>query len=727
MELQLELQAGEEGAALPEGTPTERRRPRALTLPGSAKARSELSQDSESSSDPHDGSMPRPQLSQAPAASPTTRNKVGKQSPRTLQRWTSEIGKGVRPTAATTQSPAHLLDRGDASRAAPGHREPSTGSLAQAESPGWVEMYQLRSSLDKRIARLKVVAVDSTTPEPRARSSLPTERAATLPAAAGRRFDAQHAPLPAEFYTELVAAVHGVDPKQAQRFLSANQSAFVQTAVVDAIDLQCADDTDGSQVRALLERLQAGRRHFSSNRALLKAVESTVTHTASEKFQIIEEVLIVHTNIVEQLAEFERRSTLHSRLAAGSLTFVTPREANSSPWDRLATPVAALSGNTVRFTTQWCRRLQALSTDYYRRTSLRHALVLPSLSNRLVSAVMTLVRLTRTLLYNDQLRLGNAGGDHVSERKLDELVTLVKQVLTLNTSADADQWRAHLTKDQTVEYRKDLETVYKEYFVLLRSVGWHLRPELRIAAWIVESPGPSIAKRVHCLQSEWRFVVQLLPKIRRLVPDASRHLVMGMMELCQLLLKDDSIFASVGGKHTDRFKTVTSVFSEVVTRSVRSCNRLLLGDLDFARQVCESLVFMVAQYEAVNNMDLLTQFRRCGYRALRLTQVVTAAHSVEIMGAEGMMSFPIPKLLHWHEAETETEPEPAPEPARALARAGSEADLQAGLASRQQAFTTSDDPRVVMVPPRVADEDVPAPSSRHARLYVEFVCRYLCT
>ena len=158
MELQLELQAGEEGAALPEGTPTERRRPRALTLPGSAKARSERSQDSESSSDPHDGSMPRPQLSQAPAVSPTTRNKVGKQSPRTLQRWTSEIGKGVRPTAAATQSPAHLLDHGDASRAAPGHREPSTGSLAQAESPGWVEMYQLRSSLDKRIARLKVVA-----------------------------------------------------------------------------------------------------------------------------------------------------------------------------------------------------------------------------------------------------------------------------------------------------------------------------------------------------------------------------------------------------------------------------------------------------------------------------------------------------------------------------------------------------------------------------------------
>ena len=678
MELRLELNAVED-AALPEGTPA-KRRPRALTLPGSTQ------------------STPRPQLSQKPAA----RNKAGKQSPRSLQRWTSEIGQGARITAAS-QSPAPLRDHGDAPYAAPGHRAaPSTGPL----SPGWVEMYQLRSSLDKRIARLKVVDADGTTgtPEPHARPSLPTERGATLPAAAGRSFAARHAPLPAEFYTELVAAVHGVDPAQAQHFLSANRYTFVQMTVVDVINLQCADDTDGSQVRALMERLQAARRYFSSNRALLEAVESTVTHTASEKFQEIEEVLIVHTNVVEQLAEFERRSAVHSKLAGGKLTFVTPREANSSPWDRLATPVATLSANTMRFATQWCRRLQALSTDYYRRTSLRHSLVLPSLSTRLVSAIMNLVRLTRTLLYNDQLRLGNAGGDHISERKLDELVTLVKEVLSLNTSADADEWRAHLTKDQVVEYRRDLETVYKEYFVLLRSVGWHLRPELRIAAWIAESPGPRIAKRVDCLRREWRFVVQLLPKIRRLLPDASRHLVMGMMELCQLLLKDDSIFTSIGQKHADRFKTVTSVFSEVATRSVRSCNRLLLGDLDFARQVCESLVFTVAQYESVNNMDLLTQFRRCGYRALRLTQEVSVADSVEIMGAEGMMSFPIPKLVHWHEAEAEPEPEPAP----AVARASSETEMQPGLTSRQQAFTTCDDPRVVMVPPRIADEDVDA-------------------
>jgi hypothetical protein len=59
------------------------------------------------------------------------------------------------------------------------------------------------------------------------------------------------------------------------------------------------------------------------------------------------------------------------------------------------------------------------------------------------------------------------------------------------------------------------------------------------------------------------------------------------------------------------------VFDALVSSNLGDVTKLLLGDLQFARQVCES-AYVVSQYEALHTTDLLSRLSLAGFRAVHI-------------------------------------------------------------------------------------------------------------
>lgn len=96
-----------------------------------------------------------------------------------------------------------------------------------------------------------------------------------------------------------------------------------------------------------------------------------------------------------------------------------------------------------------------------------------------------------------------------------------------------------------------------------------------------------------------------------IVPDAEKHFVVGMLTLSQALLRDVRILCS-NDDHA-----ASPVFDDLVRNNLGDVTKLLLGDLAFARQVCES-AYVVSQYEAIHPTDLLKRLSAAGFRAVHV-------------------------------------------------------------------------------------------------------------
>jgi len=101
-----------------------------------------------------------------------------------------------------------------------------------------------------------------------------------------------------------------------------------------------------------------------------------------------------------------------------------------------------------------------------------------------------------------------------------------------------------------------------------------------------------------------------VPKLQQIVPDAEKHFVIGTMTLTQALLRDVSKFTS-----TDEAER--QVFDEQMSSNVGQVTQLLLGDLAFVRQICES-AYVVSQYESLATTDLLNRLAAAGFRAVHV-------------------------------------------------------------------------------------------------------------
>ena len=96
-----------------------------------------------------------------------------------------------------------------------------------------------------------------------------------------------------------------------------------------------------------------------------------------------------------------------------------------------------------------------------------------------------------------------------------------------------------------------------------------------------------------------------------IVPDAEKHFVVGMLTLSQALLRDVRILCS------NEDTAASQVFDDLVRTNLGDVTKLLLGDLGFARQVCES-AYVVSQYEAMHPSDLLHRLCAAGFRVVHV-------------------------------------------------------------------------------------------------------------
>lgn len=96
-----------------------------------------------------------------------------------------------------------------------------------------------------------------------------------------------------------------------------------------------------------------------------------------------------------------------------------------------------------------------------------------------------------------------------------------------------------------------------------------------------------------------------------IVPDAERYFVVGMMTLSQALLRDLRILCS------NDDLGASQIFDDVVRSNLGDVTKLLLSDVSFARQVCES-AYVVSQYEALHTTELLHRLSAAGFRAVHV-------------------------------------------------------------------------------------------------------------
>ena len=102
----------------------------------------------------------------------------------------------------------------------------------------------------------------------------------------------------------------------------------------------------------------------------------------------------------------------------------------------------------------------------------------------------------------------------MGERNIGDLIQLAKDLLTINCGSDAGRWRAHLRELERSEYEEILSQLFERYFDIIRCPGWSLRPEVRVTSWIQADIEIRVARRTEILESEWRFLTELLPRLQ---------------------------------------------------------------------------------------------------------------------------------------------------------------------------------------------------------------------
>ena len=96
-----------------------------------------------------------------------------------------------------------------------------------------------------------------------------------------------------------------------------------------------------------------------------------------------------------------------------------------------------------------------------------------------------------------------------------------------------------------------------------------------------------------------------------IVPDAEQYFVVGMMTLSQALLRDLRILCSKDDPGASQ------IFDDLVSSNLGDVTKLLLSDVNFARQLCES-AYVVSQYEALHTTELLNRLSAAGFRAVHV-------------------------------------------------------------------------------------------------------------
>ena len=366
-------------------------------------------------------------------------------------------------------------------------------------------------------------------------------RSGLLGPAAGRDWHERAVPLGTDFWVELKGAVYGVDRIQTQLYIDEQQRAVLGHTVTDVLEFE-SSDTGGHQAKTMLGRLDAARELFETEKSLTDAISRNPT-TRLKDFQEKEEVLALWYNADVQLSEFRGRCDKHIKWFTGfeADRWRTPVAPDGTPWtrlDKVTQTVDKVKPDPLLFAKTWAKRLESLLAEYHKRSSLRRAVGLPSLSGKFGAAMMLLMRLVHSLAQKDSA--------YVGESTVGQFIQLAKELLSMNCASDAGRWRAHLRELERSDYDKMVSQLFERYFDIIRSPGWSFRPEVRITSWLQADIQKQVAKRVESLESEWTYLTDLLPKLQVIVPDAEKHFVIGMMTLSQALLRDVRILCSKG-------------------------------------------------------------------------------------------------------------------------------------------------------------------------------------
>ena len=111
------------------------------------------------------------------------------------------------------------------------------------------------------------------------------------------------------------------------------------------------------------------------------------------------------------------------------------------------------------------------------------------MSGAIGEAMMLLMTLVHGLAKKEHL-----ASQYKGEGTIEQLIQLAKELLTLNCASDASRWRAYLGPVERADYDDMLSQLFERYFDIIRSPGWHFRPQLLITSWIQEAV--EIEKRV---------------------------------------------------------------------------------------------------------------------------------------------------------------------------------------------------------------------------------------
>lgn len=232
--------------------------------------------------------------------------------------------------------------------------------------------------------------------------------------------------------------------------------------------------------------------------------------TRLKDFQETEEVLVLWFNADVQLHEFRNRCAAHIKWCTNADRWRTPVAPDGTPWHKYdpvtQSVVQGYRPNSLLFAQTWVQRLKRLRNEYHARSARRRTVGLPSLSGKYGNAMMLLIRLVYSLTSKDS--------NYMGERNIGDLIQLAKDLLTINCVNDADGWRAHLRELERSEYEEMLSQLFERYFDIIRCPGWSLRPELRVTSWIQADMEIRVARRTEILESEWRFLTELLPRLQ---------------------------------------------------------------------------------------------------------------------------------------------------------------------------------------------------------------------
>ena len=300
-------------------------------------------------------------------------------------------------------------------------------------------------------------------------------RSGLLGPAPGREKHDRAAPLGNAFWVELKGAVYGVDQLKTQTFVEQQQRAVLADTVVEVVEFQ-SSDTGGHKAMAILGRLEAARELFQTELQLTEAISRNPT-TRLRDFQDKEDVLTLWYNADSQLKEFHTRCKFHLKLLTGRAKdrWKTPMAPDGTPWSMLqdGVLVQGFRPKPLLFAQRWCKRIGVLLEEYHKRASLRRTTGLPSLSGAIGEGMMLLMKLVHGLVKKEHL-----ASQYEGEGTVDQLISLAKELLTLNCASDASKWRAYLGAVERSEYDHMLSQLFERYFDIIRSPGWNFRPQV---------------------------------------------------------------------------------------------------------------------------------------------------------------------------------------------------------------------------------------------------------